>query len=75
MFLQIISHINLKNIINRFIYINNLQFGAWASWVCWVGLSVFSTLKLCRYHQQENIRSSMARERARLASDTTRLVR
>nr|XP_045585177.1 transmembrane protein 179-like [Procambarus clarkii] len=45
------------------------QFGAWTSWVCWVGLSMFSLLKLCKYHQQENIRVSMARERARLVRD------
>lgn len=45
------------------------QFGAWTSWVCWVGLSMFSMLKVCKYHQQENIRVSMARERARLVGD------
>ncbi|XP_045585177.2 transmembrane protein 179 [Procambarus clarkii] len=45
------------------------QFGAWTSWVCWVGLSMFSLLKLCKYHQQENIRVSMAHERARLVRD------
>lgn len=45
------------------------QFGAWTSWVCWVGLTMFAMLKLCKYHQQENIRVSMARERARLVSD------
>ncbi|KAJ9592313.1 hypothetical protein L9F63_001133 [Diploptera punctata] len=42
------------------------QFGAWASWACWVGLSVFAVLKLCRYHQLENMRVSMYRERQRL---------
>ncbi|KAG0719995.1 Transmembrane protein 179 [Chionoecetes opilio] len=45
------------------------QFGAWTCWVCWVGLTMFAMLKLCKYHQQENIRVSMARERARLVSD------
>ncbi|KAK3891704.1 hypothetical protein Pcinc_004413 [Petrolisthes cinctipes] len=45
------------------------QFGAWTSWVCWVGLSMFAMLKLCKYHQQENIRVSMARERARLVRE------
>ncbi|KAK8384301.1 hypothetical protein O3P69_009222 [Scylla paramamosain] len=40
-----------------------------AAWVCWVGLTMFAMLKLCKYHQQENIRVSMARERARLVSD------
>jgi hypothetical protein len=42
------------------------QFGAWASWACWVGLTVFAVLKLCRYHQMENMRVSMYRERQRL---------
>jgi hypothetical protein len=42
------------------------QFGAWASWACWVGLTVFAVLKLCRYHQLENMRVSMFRERQRL---------
>lgn len=42
------------------------QFGAWASWACWVGLTVFAVLKLCRYHQLENMRVSMYRERQRL---------
>jgi len=42
------------------------QFGAWASWACWVGLTVFALLKLCRYHQLENMRVSMYRERQRL---------
>lgn len=46
------------------------QFGAWTSWVCWVGLAMFSLLKLCKYHQQENIRVSMARVRARLVRET-----
>ena len=32
------------------------QFGIWLSWAIWVGLTVFALLKLCRYHQQENIR-------------------
>nr|CAG4645749.1 EOG090X0BKO [Lynceus sp. MCZ IZ 141354] len=45
------------------------QFGAWASWACWVGLSVCAILKICRYHQQENVRVSMARERKRLVND------
>ncbi|XP_071535017.1 transmembrane protein 179 [Panulirus ornatus] len=49
--------------------LEQVQFGAWTSWVCWVGLSMFSFLKLCKYHQQENIRVSMARERARVVRD------
>ena len=32
------------------------QFGVWLSWATWCGLTVFALLKLCRYHQQENIR-------------------
>ncbi|RZF32508.1 hypothetical protein LSTR_LSTR016743, partial [Laodelphax striatellus] len=44
-------------------------FGAWASMACWVGLSVFAMLKLCRYHQLENMRVSMFRERQRLINE------
>lgn len=36
---------------------------------CWVGLSVFAMLKLCRYHQLENMRVSMFRERQRLINE------
>ena len=42
------------------------QFGAWASWACWVGLTVFAVLKMWRYHQLENLRVSMFLERQRL---------
>lgn len=35
----------------------------------WVGLSVFALLKLCRYHQTENMRVSMYRERQRLINE------
>ena len=42
------------------------QFGAWASWTCWVGLSVFAVLKLVSQHQLRNLRVSMFRERQRL---------
>nr|CAG4638674.1 EOG090X0BKO [Cyclestheria hislopi] len=52
-----------------YLLIGTAQFGAWASWVCWVGLSVCAVLKLCHYHQQENIRVSMAKERRRLLTD------
>lgn len=45
------------------------QFGAWASWACWVGLTVFSLLKLCGYHQLENMRVSMFRERQKLINE------
>lgn len=42
------------------------QFGAWSSLSIWVGLSVFATLKLLRYHQLENMKVSMYRERQKL---------
>lgn len=42
------------------------QFGAWSSLSVWVGLSVFAVLKLLRYHQLENMKVSMYRERQRL---------
>merc|ERR1719290_673245 len=45
------------------------QFGVWLSWATWCGLTVFALLKLCRYHQQENIRVSMAKERKRLINE------
>merc|ERR1719293_620285 len=38
------------------------QLGAWLSWATWCGLLVFALLKLCRYHQQENIRVSVSKE-------------
>ncbi|XP_053986100.1 transmembrane protein 179-like [Hylaeus anthracinus] len=42
------------------------QFGIWTSLSIWVGLSVFAVLKLLRYHQLENMKVSMYRERQRL---------
>jgi hypothetical protein len=42
------------------------QFGTWSSLSIWVGLSVFATLKLLRYHQLENMKVSMYRERQKL---------
>ncbi|XP_043255036.1 transmembrane protein 179 [Colletes gigas] len=42
------------------------QFGTWTSLSVWVGLSVFAVLKLLRYHQLENMKVSMYRERQRL---------
>lgn len=42
------------------------QFGIWTSLSVWVGLSVFAVLKLLRYHQLENMKVSMYRERQRL---------
>nr|CAG4648170.1 EOG090X0BKO [Moina brachiata]SVE93206.1 EOG090X0BKO [Moina brachiata] len=52
-----------------YLLMGTAQFGAWGSWACWVGLAVCAVLKLCRYHQQENIRLSMAKERRRLMTD------
>ncbi|XKL68714.1 hypothetical protein PGB90_006483 [Kerria lacca] len=52
-----------------FIELGAAQFGAWTSWACWVGLTVFAVLKLCRYHQLENMRVSMFRERQRLINE------
>ncbi|KAL1460516.1 hypothetical protein WDU94_012493 [Cyamophila willieti] len=46
------------------------QFGVWASFSCWVALAVFSMLKLCSYHQIQNMRVSMYRERQNLISET-----
>ncbi|KYM97611.1 PREDICTED: transmembrane protein 179 [Cyphomyrmex costatus] len=47
------------------------QFGIWSSLSIWVGLSVFAVLKLLRYHQLENMKVSMYRERQRLIEATT----
>nr|CAG4641966.1 EOG090X0BKO [Eurycercus lamellatus] len=52
-----------------YLLLGTAQFGAWASWTCWVALAVCAVLKLLRYHQQENIRVSMAKERRRLLTD------
>uniref|UniRef100_A0A8D8ZED9 Transmembrane protein 179 n=1 Tax=Cacopsylla melanoneura TaxID=428564 RepID=A0A8D8ZED9_9HEMI len=46
------------------------QFGVWASFSCWVALAVCSLLKLCSYHQIQNMRVSMYRERQNLISET-----
>ncbi|XP_058807960.1 transmembrane protein 179 [Phymastichus coffea] len=48
------------------------QFGTWSSLSVWVGLSVFATLKLLRYHQLENMKVSMYRERQRLIEAAAR---
>ncbi|XP_041969546.1 transmembrane protein 179 [Aricia agestis] len=53
-----------------YIELGSAQFGAWGAFATWVGLSVFSTLKLCRYHQLQNIQVSMYRERQRLVNDS-----
>jgi len=47
------------------------QFGIWSSLSIWVGLSVFAVLKLLRYHQLENMKVSMYRERQRLIEATS----
>ncbi|KAK6635266.1 hypothetical protein RUM44_000517 [Polyplax serrata] len=53
-----------------YIEIGVAQFAVWGSWATWVGLSVFSILKLCRYHQLENIKVSMYRERQKLINES-----
>lgn len=53
-----------------YVEIGTVQFGAWAAFATWVGLAVFSTLKVCRYHQLENIQVSMYRERQRLVNES-----
>ncbi|KAJ8723607.1 hypothetical protein PYW07_007587 [Mythimna separata] len=50
--------------------IGSTQFGTWAAFATWVGLAVFSTIKVCRYHQLENIQVSMYRERQRLVNES-----
>ncbi|XP_066598242.1 transmembrane protein 179 [Prorops nasuta] len=47
------------------------QFGIWCSLSTWVGLSVFAVLKLLKYHQLENMKVSMYRERQRLIESTS----
>lgn len=54
-----------------YIEIGTAQFGAWCSWVCWVLLTVLAMRKLCRYHEEENIRVSMMRERKRLLNNAS----
>ncbi|CAH2983599.1 unnamed protein product [Chilo suppressalis] len=49
--------------------IGTAQFGAWGLFATCVGLAVFSTLKVCRYHQLQNIQVSMYRERQRLVNE------
>ncbi|XP_015367458.1 PREDICTED: transmembrane protein 179 [Diuraphis noxia] len=45
------------------------QFGIWASWSCWVGLTVCTMCKLCYYHQMSNMKASMLRERQKLIDE------
>lgn len=54
-----------------YIQMGTAQFGAWASWATCVGLLVFSTIKLWRYHQEENMRVSMAIARERHIKGTS----
>ncbi|XP_013190948.1 transmembrane protein 179 [Amyelois transitella] len=52
-----------------YVQIGSTQFGAWGAFATWVGLAVFSLLKVCRYHQLQNIQVSMYRERQRLVNE------
>ncbi|KAJ8970302.1 hypothetical protein NQ317_019339 [Molorchus minor] len=54
-----------------YIQLRTAQFGVWGSFTTWVGLSVCALLKLCRYHQLENLRVSMYRERQRLINENS----
>ncbi|KAL6264140.1 hypothetical protein P5V15_004219 [Pogonomyrmex californicus] len=54
-----------------YIELGAAQFGIWSSLSIWVGLSVFAVLKLLRYHQLENMKVSMYRERQKLIEATT----
>lgn len=66
---QDIDHLDKINTANFYIQMGTAQFGVWGSFATWVGLSVCALLKLCRYHQLENIRVSMYRERQRLINE------
>ncbi|XP_060528426.1 transmembrane protein 179 [Cylas formicarius] len=66
---QDIDHKDGINTKNFYIELGTAQFGIWGSFATWVGLSVCALLKLCRYHQLENIRVSMYRERQRLINE------
>ncbi|XP_059471630.1 transmembrane protein 179 [Neocloeon triangulifer] len=57
------------NTINFYIQMGTAQFGAWALWASWVGLAVLAMVKLCQYHQMENVRVSMYIERQRLINE------
>ncbi|XP_055549396.1 transmembrane protein 179 [Wyeomyia smithii] len=52
-----------------YIEMGTIQFGAWASFATWVGLSVFALLKLINNHQLRNIKVSMYIERQRLVNE------
>lgn len=57
------------NTTHFYIELGTAQFGVWGSFAVWVGLTVFALIKLCRYHQIENIRVSMYRERQKLINE------
>eukprot|EP00057_Strongylocentrotus_purpuratus_P020739 XP_011675213.1 PREDICTED: transmembrane protein 179-like [Strongylocentrotus purpuratus] len=42
------------------------QFGLWTSWILYTILLIFSLIKICKLHKQENILHSLTRERQRL---------
>ncbi|XP_058812356.1 transmembrane protein 179 [Topomyia yanbarensis] len=52
-----------------YIEMGTAQFGAWASFAIWVGLSVFALLKLINNHQLRNLKVSMYIERQRLVNE------
>lgn len=66
---QAIDEADGINTTRFYIQLGTAQFGIWGSFATWVGLSVFALLKLCRYHQLENLRVSMYRERQRLINE------
>nr|CAI5826211.1 unnamed protein product [Callosobruchus analis] len=66
---QDIDHSDQIKTDNFYVHLGTAQFGVWGSFATWVGLSVCALLKLCRYHQLENIRVSMYRERQRLINE------
>lgn len=66
---QAIDQADRINTSHFYIELGAAQFGVWGSFTTWVGLSVCAVLKLCRYHQLENIRVSMYQERQRLNNE------
>uniref|UniRef100_A0A0K2UVT5 Uncharacterized protein n=1 Tax=Lepeophtheirus salmonis TaxID=72036 RepID=A0A0K2UVT5_LEPSM len=52
-----------------FLQMFTAQFGIWMCFTTWFGLFLFSSVKLCRYHFEENLRVSMAKERKRLINE------
>ncbi|XP_066245959.1 transmembrane protein 179 [Euwallacea similis] len=66
---QDIDHKDGINTKNFYIELGTAQFGVWGSFAAWVELTVCAIIKLLRYHQLENIRVSMYRERQRLINE------